>query len=355
MTTTSPTVTAPRGRHAAPARPVRAIGSRWWWIGGAAASWPVLAYVPLLAVRPGRGHPRHQDVLYLDPVRFLSQVAFMWNPTVGLGTVTHEYIGYLLPMGPFFAIFHLLGVPVWVAQRLWLGSILMAAGLGILYLSRILGLRGPGPDGGRAGLHAVAVLPAVRRPYLGDPAAVGRACPSCWPSPSWPLRRGGWRKPALFALVVALVSGINASSIIYVGVAPILWIVYAVVVLREATWRQALGTALRIGVLTLGACLWWIAGLAVEAGLRRQRPEVHRDRPLDVGHLQRVGRHPGPRLLVLLRLRPPRARGRTPPSASPRTSGCWSPRTPCRSSPGGRRVRALARAGLLHPAGGRRA
>ena len=47
--------------------------------------------------------------------------------------------------------------------------------------------------------------------------------------------------------------------------APILWILYAVVVLRESTWRHAFGTALRIGVLTLGACLWWIAGLEVEA------------------------------------------------------------------------------------------
>ena len=47
--------------------------------------------------------------------------------------------------------------------------------------------------------------------------------------------------------------------------APILWILYAVVVLRESTWRHALGTTLRIGVLTLGACLWWIAGLEVEA------------------------------------------------------------------------------------------
>ena len=37
------------------------------------------------------------------------------------------------------------------------------------------------------------------------------------------------------------------------------------VVLRESTWRHALGTTLRIGVLTLGACLWWIAGLEVEA------------------------------------------------------------------------------------------
>ncbi len=143
MTTTSTTVTAPRGRHAAP-KPVRAIGGRWWWIGGAAFL-AVFAYVPLLAVRPGVVTPDTKTYLYLDPTRFLKQVAFMWDPTVGLGTVTHEYIGYLLPMGPFFAVFHLVGVPVWVAQRLWLGSILMAAGVGVLYLSSVLGLSGPGP------------------------------------------------------------------------------------------------------------------------------------------------------------------------------------------------------------------
>ena len=79
------------------------------------------------------------------------------------------------------------------------------------------------------------------------------------------LRRGGWREPALFALVVACVSGINATSIIYVGVAPLLWILYAVVVLRETTWRHAGATVARIGVLTLGACVWWMAGLEVEA------------------------------------------------------------------------------------------
>ncbi len=141
--TTSTTDTAPRGRHAAK-RPAVTRGGRWWWIVGACVL-AGLAYAPLLAARPGVVTPDTKTYLYLDPTRFLSQVAFMWNPTVGLGTVTHEYLGYLLPMGPFFAVFHLLGVPVWVAQRLWLGSILFAAGLGVLYLCRILGLRGPGP------------------------------------------------------------------------------------------------------------------------------------------------------------------------------------------------------------------
>jgi arabinofuranan 3-O-arabinosyltransferase len=262
MTTTSPTVTAPRGRHAAP-KPVRAIGSKWWWIGGAAFL-AAFAYVPLLAVRPGVVTPDTKTYLYLDPVRFLKQVAFMWDPTVGLGTVTHEYIGYLLPMGPFFALFHALGVPVWVAQRLWLGSILLCAGVGVLYLSRILGLRGPGPTAAALAymlspyfLQYAGRISVILLPWAGLPFMLGLTIVA--------LRRGGWREPALFAVVVALVSGINASSIIYVGVAPVLWIVYAVVVLRESTWRHALGTTLRIGILTLGACLWWMAGLEVEA------------------------------------------------------------------------------------------
>jgi arabinofuranan 3-O-arabinosyltransferase len=261
MTTTS-TVTTPRGRHAAP-RPARAIGSKWWWIGGASVL-AVMAYVPFLAVRPGVVTPDTKTYLYLDPLRFLSQVAFMWNPTVGLGTVTHEYIGYLLPMGPFFAVFHLLGVPVWVAQRLWIGSILFAAGIGVLYLSRILGLRGPGPSAAALAymlspyfLQYAGRISVILLPWAGLPFMLGLTIVA--------LRRGGWREPALFAVVVALVSGINASSIIYVGVAPILWIVYAVVVLRESTWRHAVNTTLRIGILTLGASLWWIAGLEVEA------------------------------------------------------------------------------------------
>src|SRR5580700_557089 len=270
--TTSSTATIPRARHAAK-RPQRVRATHWWWRGGNGGRWwwiggaPVLAgfaYAPLLAVRPGVVTPDTKTYLYLDPTRFLSQVAFMWNPTVGLGTVSHEYIGYLLPMGPFFAVFHLLDVPVWVAQRLWLGTILLAAGLGVLYLARILGLRGPGPAAAALAymlspyfLQYSGRISVILLPWAGLPVMLGLTIVA--------LRRGGWREPALFAVVVAVVSGINASSVIYVGVGPVLWLLYAVVVLRESTWRHALGTALRIGFLTLGACVWWIPGLQVEA------------------------------------------------------------------------------------------
>jgi len=136
------TSTAPRGRHAA-------AGDHGIRLDGLGALGvlvlAVLAYVPLLSVRAGVVTPDTKTYLYLDPGRFLAQVAFMWNPTVALGTVNHQYIGYLLPMGPFYGILALVHVPVWVAQRLWLGSILFAAGCGILFLARTLDVRGPGP------------------------------------------------------------------------------------------------------------------------------------------------------------------------------------------------------------------
>ncbi len=236
---------------------------RRWTIGGVVVL-AALAYVPMLAVRPGVITANTKPYLYLDPTTFLSQVAFLWNPTVALGTVTHEYIGYLLPMGPFFALTSVLHIPTWVAQRVWLGSLLFIAGVGILYLCRTMRLRGPGP--------VVAALAYMLSPYFLQYAT--RISVILLPWSGLPfmlaftilaLRRGGWRWPALFALTVALVSGINATAIIYVGVVPVLWLIYAVVVLREATWWRAIDTALRIAILTLGACLWWMAGLLVEA------------------------------------------------------------------------------------------
>ena len=68
----------------------------------------------------------------------------MWDPNIGMGTVTHQNIGYLWPIGPVLLGWpSALGVPDWVAQRLWLGSIMFLAGLGVRYLLRTLGQDGP--------------------------------------------------------------------------------------------------------------------------------------------------------------------------------------------------------------------
>ena len=225
----------------------------------------VIAYLPVLLIRPGVATPDTKTYLYLNPAKFLGQVTSMWDPTVAAGTVTHEYVGYLLPMGPFFLLTHWLGVHLWVAQRLWLGSILFAAGAGVVYLCRVLKLRGIAP--------LAAALLYLLSPYFLQYAGRISVILLPWSGLPWmlaftvlSLRRPGWRFPALFALAVALTSSINASSIIFVGFAPVLWILYAWLVEREVAWRRVLITTSQIAVLTIGVCLWWVIGLAIEAG-----------------------------------------------------------------------------------------
>jgi hypothetical protein len=218
----------------------------------------------MLASRPGVVTDDTKTYLYLDPGRYVRQAASLWDPGVALGTVTHQNIGYLLPMGPFYWAMAELHVPSWTAQRLWMGCLLFAAGAGTLYLCRALRLTGPG--------RYVAAIGFMFTPYVLQYSGRISVILLPWAGLPWmiafvilALRRGGWRYPALFALVVALVSGINASSILFVGVAPALWLPYAVLVEREASWRRAWGVAWKVGLLSALVSLWWAVGLQVEA------------------------------------------------------------------------------------------
>ena len=218
----------------------------------------------MLAAQPGVVTDDTKTYLYLDPGRYVRQAVSAWDPHVGLGTVTHQNIGYLLPMGPFYWAMAELHVPLWVAQRLWMGCLLYAAGAGALFLCRVLGLTGPG--------RYVTSLAFMFTPYVLQYSGRISVLLMPWSGLPWMLafvilavRRGGWRYPALFALVVALVSGINASSILYVGIAPALWLPYAVLVAKESTWRRAWGVAWKVAGLVVLVSLWWAVGLQVEA------------------------------------------------------------------------------------------
>ena len=50
-----------------------------------------------------------------------------------------QYAGYLFPMGPFFALGHLLGVSDWLVDRLWLGLLLAVGCWGLVRLVEVLG------------------------------------------------------------------------------------------------------------------------------------------------------------------------------------------------------------------------
>jgi arabinofuranan 3-O-arabinosyltransferase len=225
----------------------------------------LIAYVPLLLTQPGIVGADTKTYLYLDPGKLLSEAPYLWNTDVGLGSVTHQNIGYLWPMGPFYLFFETIGVPDWVAQRLWMGTLIFAAGMGVRFLLRTIGW---GSIPLRRGGVLVATLAYMLSPYLLNYSARISVILLPWTALPWliaftarALRRGGWRDPALFALVVLTVGGVNATALLLIGLGPLLWLVHAVVVDREAKARAALAAAARIGVLTIAASLWWIAGL----------------------------------------------------------------------------------------------
>ena len=61
----------------------------------------LISYIPLFFNDPGRVAADTKAYLYLDPFRLLERAAYMWQPELAFGTVTHQNIGYLWPIGPF--------------------------------------------------------------------------------------------------------------------------------------------------------------------------------------------------------------------------------------------------------------
>lgn len=223
----------------------------------------VLAYAAPLLAQPGQVIADTKNYLYLDPARLLARTAFLWDEHTGAGTVTHQNIGYLFPMGPWFRLFDGLGVPDWIAQRLWLGSILFAAGAGVLYLCRSLRLAGPGA--------VAAAVVYMLSPYSLHYAARLSVILLPWAALGWllgftvrALRRGGWRHAALFAVVASAAGSVNATAVAFVCLAPALWMAWNWLVLREVNWQRTLSIAAKIGGLTALTSAWWVIPLAIE-------------------------------------------------------------------------------------------
>lgn len=223
-----------------------------------------LSYVPLLLTHPGKLGADTKAYLYLDPGRLLRRAAYLWDPNIGLGTVTHQNIGYLFPMGPYYWLAQVLGVPDWIAQRFWMGSIIFFAGWGTRYLLRKV-LRWDG-RGATVAMLAYALAPfllhyiykhsVILLPFSALPWLIAFCARS--------LRERGWQAPALFALTCLIAGGINATSLLLVLVGPLLWVLHAVFVERELTVRATIVPLLKIGSLTLLTSLWWIAGLMMQ-------------------------------------------------------------------------------------------
>lgn len=221
-----------------------------------------LSYLPALASSRGRLAADTKAYLYLDPGRLLADSLWSWDERQFAGWVPHQMIGYLWPSGPWYWAFQKAGVPDWIAHRLWLGTILLAAGTGVRWCARRFEL------GPWAALTAgvVYVLSPYTIPYLSR----GSILLLPWAGLGWmvgltidAIRRGGWRDPLLFALVVATVGGINATAMVMIAPAPLLVIADSAW-RKQIRWRAALGIVWRIGIGSLGVSIWWITGLMIQ-------------------------------------------------------------------------------------------
>ncbi len=91
----------------------------------------------------------------IDAAGFLSRLWQLWNPLEWFGTLQNQYIGYAIPMAPFYLLGQLAHVPVWLIERLWLAVLITVGFAGLVKLARALEV---GTDGPRLLAGAVFVL-----------------------------------------------------------------------------------------------------------------------------------------------------------------------------------------------------
>lgn len=188
-----------------------------------------------------------------DAASFLARLWQLWNPLEWFGTLQNQYIGYAIPMAPFFLVGQLAHVPVWIIERLWLASLVTVGFAGLVRLARALGV---GTDGTRLVAAAVFVLWPTFTIVIGSTSA-GTLPGLVVPWAVLPLvgavrgRHTPGRAAALSGLAVAAMGGVNAASTLYVLVLPALFI------LTLASGRLRLSLLVKWAAAVLAGTAWW--------------------------------------------------------------------------------------------------
>ncbi|WP_162794929.1 alpha-(1-_3)-arabinofuranosyltransferase domain-containing protein [Nonomuraea lactucae] len=196
--------------------------------------------------------------LALNPIGWLERAAHLWD-LQHFGQLQNQAAGYLFPMGPFFALGDLVGLPAWVTQRLWLTVLLCVAFLGVERLARQLGIGTPGTRIVGALAYALAPralsilgeisiewLPAAMLPWILIPLLTA--------AETGQRARGAIRS----GLAVALCGGVNAVAVLAVLAAPVAYILTRPKPVPR--WRMLGWWTGAVAVATL---FWWLPLLLV--------------------------------------------------------------------------------------------
>ena len=205
--------------------------------GIAVAILAAVTYVPLFLSHHGTLDADTKQYLYLDPGGLLGSAANLFNTRTAGGTVTHQNIGYLWPMGPYYWVTDRLGIPDWVAQRFWMGTIMFLAAAGAYFLFRSLWGDRRAAVVGAPRVRVVAVRARSHHRPVGAAAAVQCAAVADHRGARTPCAatRGGGRRCSHSSPPPR--DRCNGSSTLFVIFGAVLWIPYAVWWERTASVR----------------------------------------------------------------------------------------------------------------------
>jgi arabinofuranan 3-O-arabinosyltransferase len=218
--------------------------------------WPALVWLlmfaALLAEHPERMTFDTKLGVNIDPAGFYERLWHLWNPLEYLGSLQDQYIGYAFPMGFYYLIAHVLHVPVWVAERLWMSLLIVAAFWGLVRLAEALRIGSPS-----ARLLAGAVFALWPTFTILVGSSSGGVLPGVLaPWATLPLVRSASARTAATrsGLVVVCMGGINAVSTLAVLLLPATYILT-----RRGRRRWAL--AAWWVPATVLATAWWAGPL----------------------------------------------------------------------------------------------
>ena len=221
----------------------------------------VFSYVPLLVVRPGELIADTKLYLAEDPAGLLSRSWLAWDSSQFGGFIPHQAIAYLWPSGPFYWICDIIGLPQWLSQRLWVGTLFFAAATGVYAFLRLLCFSQ------RAALTAACVFQLS--PYVLAYQSRTSSMLLPWAGLGWlcyftarGIRHKSWRWPALIALTLFTIGAVNATATLLILPAPVLVALHFLP--QEKTVRTFLLFSVRTTVLTFGTSLWWIVMLGIQ-------------------------------------------------------------------------------------------
>ncbi len=115
--------------------------------------------------------------LAIDPIFFLRRAYDMWEPLGYFGHVQNQSYGYFFPMGLYFAASKYLGIPMWVAQRVWIAATLATAFSGVAFLAKRLGIGTPRTRVAAAALYVTAPVFASIVAFTSAAAIPGAVLP----------------------------------------------------------------------------------------------------------------------------------------------------------------------------------